>query len=224
MNKIKKFSIYDNYYKLFKWLPKEEKSKVSLAVFEYVFEDKDPTQLNEQGLDVWDNLKRLLDTGKKQSLNALKRWEQEDTKEYTTDDAKHDAKVNAKRDTKGHANNIYLISNLIINNLFIKNRGLLRGKIEEWVSYKKERKDKEYTEIGFKRLLSQIENNVNKYGEDAVIELIDNCMASNYKGIIFDKLKSVKKINAPEWTSKDIKSEIASVEEQEQMKKMLEEI
>ena len=62
MNKIKKFSIYDNYYKLFKWLPKEEKSKVSLAVFEYVFEDKDPTQLNEQGLDVWDNLKRLLDT------------------------------------------------------------------------------------------------------------------------------------------------------------------
>ena len=101
---------------------------------------------------------------------------------------------------------------------------MLRGKIEEWVSYKKERKDKEYTEIGFKRLLSQIENNVNKYGEDAVIELIDNCMASNYKGIIFDKLKSVKKINAPEWTSKDIKSEIASVEEQEQMKKMLEEI
>ena len=212
MNKIKKFSIYDNYYKLFKWLPKEEKSRVSLAVFEYVFEDKEPTQLNEQGLDVWDNLKRLLDTGKKQSLNALKRWEQEDT----TDDAKHDA--------KGHANNIYLISNLIINNLFIKNRGLLRGKIEEWVSYKKERKDKEYTEIGFKRLLSQIENNVNKYGEDAVIELIDNCMASNYKGIIFDKLKSAKKVNAPEWTSKNIESEIASAEEQEEMKKMLEEI
>ena len=101
---------------------------------------------------------------------------------------------------------------------------MLRGKIEEWVSYKKERKDKEYTEIGFKRLLSQIENNVNKYGEDAVIELIDNCMASNYKGIIFDKLKSVKKVNVPEWTSKDVKSEIASVEEQEQMKKMLEEI
>lgn len=219
MNKVKKFSIYDNYYKLFKWLPKEEKSRVSLAVFEYIFEDKEPTQLNEQGLDVWDNLKRLLDTGKKQSLNALKRWEQDDAKENTTDNAKHNAKVNAKEDTKKDANNI---SYLIINNLFIKDRGLLRGKIEEWISYKKERKDKEYTEIGFKRLLSQIENNVTKYGEDAVIELIDNCMASNYKGIIFDKLKSIKRTTAPDWASKDVKSEIATLEEQNKIKKMLE--
>ena len=218
MNKIKSFSIFDNYYKLFKWLPKEEKSKVSLAVFEYVFEDKEPRGLNEQGLDVWDNLKRLLDTSKKQSLIALKRWEQKDTKEDATDNAKSNAKEDAKKD----ANNIYLISNLIINNLFIKDRGLLRGKIEEWISYKRERKDKEYTEIGFKRLLSQIENNVNKYGESIVIELIDNCMASNYKGIIFDKLKSIKPL--PNWTNKNVKSEIASKEEQEKIKKMLEEV
>lgn len=217
MNKVKSFSIYDNYYKLFKWLPKDEKLKVSLAVFEYVFEDKEPTQLNEQGLDVWDNLKRLLDKGKKQSLIALKRWSKKDAEEDATNNAKSNAKEYAKKD----ANNI---SYLIINNLFIKDRGLLRGKIEEWVSYKKERKDKEYTEIGFKRLLSQIENNVNKYGEETVIELIDDCMASNYKGIVFDKLKNQKKKSiVPEWHDKKISATQATLEEQEEIKKMLEE-
>lgn len=222
MNKVKSFSIYDNYYKLFKWLPKDEKLKVSLAVFEYVFEDKEPSQLNEQGLDVWDNLKRLLDTSKKQSLIALKRWEQKNAKEDTSMDATNNAKSNAKEYAKKDANNI---SYLIINNLFIKDRGLLRGKIEEWVSYKKERKDKEYTEIGFKRLLSQIENNVNKYGEETVIELIDDCMASNYKGIVFDKLKNqkTKKSIVPEWHNKKISANQATKEEQEEIKKMLEE-
>ncbi len=221
MNKIKSFSIYDNYYKLFKWLPKEEKSKVSLAVFEYVFEDKEPTQLNEQGLDVWDNLKRLLDTSKKQSLIALKRWEQNDAKEDATTNANSNAKTNASDNAKKDANNISLINNLIINNLFIKDRGLLRGKIEEWVAYKRERKEKEYTEIGFKKLLSQIENNVNKYGEDVVVELIDECMASNYKGIIFDRLKKNKPSIKPDWVDKKIESQIATAEEQEEIKKML---
>lgn len=222
MNKVKSFSIYDNYYKLFKWLPKDEKLKVSLAVFEYVFEDKEPTQLNEQGLDVWDNLKRLLDKGKKQSLIALKRWSKKDAEEDASMDATNNAKSNAKEYAKKDANNI---SYLIINNLFIKDRGLLRGKIEEWVSYKKERKDKEYTEIGFKRLLSQIENNVNKYGEETVIELIDDCMASNYKGIVFDKLKNqkTKKSIVPEWHDKKISATQATLEEQEEIKKMLEE-
>ena len=222
MNKVKSFSIYDNYYKLFKWLPKDEKLKVSLAVFEYVFEDKEPTQLNEQGLDVWDNLKRLLDKGKKQSLIALKRWSKKDAEEDASVDATNNAKSNAKEYAKKDANNI---SYLIINNLFIKDRGLLRGKIEEWVSYKKERKDKEYTEIGFKRLLSQIENNVNKYGEETVIELIDDCMASNYKGIVFDKLKNqkTKKSIVPEWHDKKISATQATLEEQEEIKKMLEE-
>lgn len=222
MNKVKSFSIYDNYYKLFKWLPKDEKLKVSLAVFEYVFEDKEPTQLNEQGLDVWDNLKRLLDKGKKQSLIALKRWSKKDAEEDASMDATNNAKSNAKEYAKKDPNNI---SYLIINNLFIKDRGLLRGKIEEWVSYKKERKDKEYTEIGFKRLLSQIENNVNKYGEETVIELIDDCMASNYKGIVFDKLKNqkTKKSIVPEWHDKKISATQATLEEQEEIKKMLEE-
>lgn len=73
--------------------------------------------------------------------------------------------------------------------------------VKEWLEYKKERKDKPYTEIGLKKLLTQIKNNVNEYGEQQVVNLIDECMGNNYKGIIFDKLKkqSKKEDDIVEW-------------------------
>jgi hypothetical protein len=61
-------------------------------------------------------------------------------------------------------------------------------KIREWIIYKVEKKD-EYKEQGLKSLLSQIKKNCKKYGESAVCDLIDTCMANNWKGIIFDRLK-----------------------------------
>ncbi len=65
----------------------------------------------------------------------------------------------------------------------------LQEKIGEWITYKTERKEP-YKEQGMKSLLRQIENNAMKYGETAVCELIDECMASNWAGIIFDRLKN----------------------------------
>ena len=64
----------------------------------------------------------------------------------------------------------------------------LQEKMEEWIAYKTERKEP-YKEQGMKSLLRQIENNQLTYGEKAVCDLIDECMASGWKGIIFDRLK-----------------------------------
>lgn len=61
--------------------------------------------------------------------------------------------------------------------------------IEKWLQYKNERREG-YKPTGLRALISQIENNVNRYGEDAVISLISESMASNWKGIIFEKLKN----------------------------------
>ena len=81
------------------------------------------------------------------------------------------------------------------------NSEILDKAIKEWLEYKNERKDKPYTEIGLKKLLTQIKNNVNEYGEQQVVNLIDECMGNNYKGIIFDKLKkqSKKEDDIVEW-------------------------
>lgn len=64
----------------------------------------------------------------------------------------------------------------------------LQAKMGEWVKYKTERKEP-YKEQGMKSLLRQVENKAMQYGDDAVCSLIDECMANNWKGIIFDRLQ-----------------------------------
>lgn len=69
---------------------------------------------------------------------------------------------------------------------------VLMEKLLEWLKYKTERKES-YKEQGLKALLRKVENNAITYGEKAVCELIDECMANGWKGIIFDKLKQKDK-------------------------------
>lgn len=66
----------------------------------------------------------------------------------------------------------------------------LQAKMGEWVKYKIERKEP-YKEQGMKSLLRQVENKALQYGDDAVCSLIDECMANNWKGIIFDRLQQI---------------------------------
>ena len=67
-------------------------------------------------------------------------------------------------------------------------------KILEWLEYKNERKDY-YVERGMKTLLTQIQSNITAYGEDAIIQVIDDSMSNGYKGIIFDKLTKMQNGN-----------------------------
>ena len=64
----------------------------------------------------------------------------------------------------------------------------LEEKLREWFKYKTERRES-YKEVGMKSFLRQIENNQLTYGEQAIIDLIDDSMANGWKGIIYDRLK-----------------------------------
>ena len=78
----------------------------------------------------------------------------------------------------------------------------LKDKLTVWFKYKTERKEP-YKEQGMKSLLTQISNKVNEYGEQAVTNLIDECMASGWKGIIFDRLTKSKRTEmVPKWMNK----------------------
>lgn len=74
-----------------------------------------------------------------------------------------------------------------IEEMFGYNEYLLEA-VRDWFEYKKQRKEK-YQPVGMKSLLTMIQNNVSKYGEDAVVEVIRESMGSGYKGILWDKLK-----------------------------------
>lgn len=65
--------------------------------------------------------------------------------------------------------------------------GELREAFEDWLAYKTEKRQP-YKPTGLKNLISEIRNNAEKYGEDAVAALIRACMAANWQGIAFDRL------------------------------------
>lgn len=215
MNEIKSFSFYRNYYELIKYLPNEDRLELYDAILNYMFDDKEP-QFKDLKNGIWVNLKMPLDTSKNNAGRGGRiKKENTETKTETKP-----IKNRLKTELKTNNNFLFLISNF----LFLKDKELLREKIEEWLEYKKERKDKPYTEIGFKKLLKQIENNVNDYGEQQVIDLIDKCMSNNYQGIIFDKLENQRKFKEekeiPSWFGKEIKKE----EVDDETRRLIEEI
>lgn len=68
---------------------------------------------------------------------------------------------------------------------------LVSESLKSWGKYKKEKRQ-EYEPEGLKSLFSQVQRNIEKYGEDAVIELITESMGANYQGITWDKLPKRK--------------------------------
>lgn len=60
--------------------------------------------------------------------------------------------------------------------------------LAEWLIYKEEKRQP-YEKTALKSLLKQTRKNVDVYGEDAVVNLIQECMSSNWQGIIWSQLK-----------------------------------
>ena len=73
-----------------------------------------------------------------------------------------------------------------LEEMFGYNQYLLEA-VKDWLAYKKEKRQ-QYKPVGLKTLLTTIQNNVNQYGEDAVIKLIHDSMSANYQGITWDRL------------------------------------
>ena len=71
----------------------------------------------------------------------------------------------------------------------------MKAKLSEWLLYKKERRET-YKPIGLKSLLSETENKLKVYEERDIISLLGDCMANNWRGIIWDRLKGKEKRSA----------------------------
>lgn len=193
------FTFYKNYYELIKYLKKEDRLEMYDAIFQFMFENKEPT-FNGLKKGLWINISMPLNTSKINSLNGKKggapegntnAQKQAKNKQNLTENQTKNKQNEIEKQTNNISYFLFLISNnkyIYINNNNIK----LINKIKEWLDYKKERKEI-YKETGLKSLLTEIENNIEIYGMENVIDLINTCMANNYKGIIFEKLKQKQK-------------------------------
>ena len=60
--------------------------------------------------------------------------------------------------------------------------------ISDWLVYKQERNE-EYEPTGLKYLLSEIEQRIHQYGEQAACDVIRLSMVNGWRGIVWDKIK-----------------------------------
>ena len=228
MNEINSFTFYRNYYDLLDNLPTEDKRLMLEVIVDYIFRDVEPIGLVKMNLAIWNNIKMPLETTKKNILNGKKGGrprQEENPNQNPNDNPTNNPNENPKPNPKAKQNNISNFLFLISNFKFLEDKGLLREKIEEWLKYKWERKEY-YKETGFKSLLAKLEKATNQYGVENMLNLIDECMASNYKGIIFEKLekqqkKQIKQEELPEWFGKDLKNEEMTKEDEDELDDIL---
>jgi len=227
MNETNGFKFYRNYYELTKYLPDKERLQIYDSILGYMFEDIEP-ELSGLCNGIWINFKMPLDTSKNNIENGKKGGAPKgnDNAKKTTEKQPKNNRKTTESTTEKQPNNISTFLFLLSNFNFLNNNNNLKNKIEDWLKYKWERTEY-YKETGFKTLLARIDSATSQYGVEEVLNLIDECMANNYKGIIFEKLNGIKgkKVseNVPDWFDKEVKKKEISKEDKKKIEEMLKE-
>lgn len=186
MNSVNSFTMYFDYFNLIDTLPLKDKSALLVAINDYMFKDIEPN-LTGHNQAIFNTLKNQLNVSKSNS----KRRNRTITEQQPNNN-REETETKPNKEPKENKTSILSFKFYISNFIFINNNNLLISKIEEWLNYKKQRKDKPYTEIGLKSLLKRIDNTVQEYGTNKMIDVIDYSIANNYQGIVFDRLKNEK--------------------------------
>ena len=230
------FCCYHSYLEVMEQLNDAERGRLFTACLEYSKTGEAP-ELRGNERFVFPAFRSQIDrdsanyeeTCRKRSKGASTRWNAKDAKASKSilNDA-NDAKEKEKEKTKTKANTKESIppnppaeqkadkspepsaEEVEINRLPVSLREVMR----QWLEYKKQRKDA-YTPVGLTALISEVINNANKYGEGAVAQVIRTSMASNYKGIVFDRLQQQggkgRKEMVPAWADKPSQWELDAV-------------
>lgn len=163
------------------------KAALLVAMHDYMFKDIEPN-FSGHNQAVFNTLKHQLNVSKSNSKRRTKKETETEPKENPKE-----TETEPKEEPKQNKTSILSFKFNISNFKFINNNNnLLISKIKEWLIYKKQRKDKPYTEIGLNSLLTRIDKAVEEYGTDKMIDVIDYSIANNYQGIVFDRLKNIK--------------------------------
>ena len=97
--------------------------------------------------------------------------------------------------------------------------GPVREALAEWLTYKRERGES-YKPTGLRAILTETENKIDRYGENAVIAVIRQSMANGWKGIIWDKLGEPTAMPAKKNPSAAIGAQSSSID-MEKIRRML---
>lgn len=213
------FTIYKEYYDLLTLLPRKDRAELSLAMFEYMFEDIKP-KLNDNQMKVFNNLKRPLDKSKnksnkasKQNQNETKRKPKENQIEIknNSNDNQNETKTKTHQDV-----NVIVNDNVSVNvfNYYENNIGSITNVVYEKLNYWCEY----FTEDIIKYAIDiSCENNVRTM--NYIDKILFNWNNAGYK--VLADCKNGKKTNVPEWMDKKLEVKKLDEKDKEEMENLL---
>ena len=175
------FTFYRSYYEALKVLPKKEQAAVVMAICAYALDEEEP-KLEGTSHAIFMLVRPTLDAGRRKAAGGSKGTPKKDSGKIKERCVKDTAKDKEKEEEVEEENECSSPLPLL------PGAGqALQDAFADWLKYKEERNQK-YKPTGLRSLSTQVMNNARLFGEQAVVSVILQSMASNYQGIVFDKL------------------------------------
>ena len=214
------FTFYRSYYEAIKQLKKADQAAVLMAICAYALDEEMPG-LTGTPAAIFALIKPTLDASRRKAESGKAGGETKQTASKTEAKPKQsESKTEANRKQTAREKEEEREKEKEGENEIEKEddsppptpfTGKLQVAFEDWVSYKKERRDP-YKETGLKNLIGQIRNAADQYGDNAVEGIIRESMASGYKGIMFDRLKKQAVTTQRKKTFSELVAEMGGVE------------
>lgn len=209
------FTFYRSFASALRRIRKDaDRAKAYDAICEYALDGKEPdfSRLPDAAAIAFDLIKPVLDTGKrkaesgktgasakqsgsKQQANskqtaskAVANGKQSDSKPLARGNAKRGETVSEGEKEKEGEKEVEVEKEKENECYLSPLPPSMHEIVKNWVAYKAERREG-YKPQGLTSLITEIGNNVARYGEAAVSDVIRRTMAANYRGIVFDWLK-----------------------------------
>lgn len=198
------FTFYRSYYEALKALPKRDQVSVVMAICAYALDEELP-DLSGVPLSVFTLIRPTLDAGRNKAKNRINKT---GTNEKQNGNKKEQKRKEKEREKEGERekereNDSSPPKAPLPGGAPSPKRDAGKPEAEDWgfgpdltdafrawLRYKTEKRQP-YKPEGLKALVTETRNNAQHHGEAAVAALIRKCMASNWQGIIWDRLDAM---------------------------------
>lgn len=192
------FTFYESFFKAISRIKKDaDRCKAYDVICAYALYGTEPDMdfLPDSAAIAFELSKPNLDASRKKASNGKKGGESKQTASKPQANGKQTASEKENKKEKEIENESYNpltpFSEILSSACF---GDVLNAAVYDWVKYKTEKRQG-YKKTGFQNLVTQIKHQAEIHGEAAVASLIRECMASNWQGIIFDRLQKEPKRN-----------------------------
>lgn len=187
------FTFYESFFRAVSRIKKKpDRAEAYDAICAYALYGIEPNldELSDSAAIAFELSKPNLDASRRKANNGKKGGEakQTESKPKQTESKSKQTASKKKKENKREIEKENKCYNPLTPLQMEKFSPDLLAAVNDWLTYKHERKE-DYKPTGLEAMTTEIKNRAEQHGDAAVIELIRLCMAHNWKGIIWEKVR-----------------------------------